>query len=75
MFMWRACSNILPTKYQLQARGIGRDDKCDLCGGCETFGHILRECKMAGVVWGNTRLKLPSLEVTPRDFVDICGKS
>ena len=41
MFMWRACSNILPTKYQLQARGIGRDDKCDLSGGCETSGHIL----------------------------------
>ena len=69
--MWRACSNILPTKYQLRARGIGRDDKCDLCGGCETFGHILWECKMAGAVRGNTRLKLPSLEVTPRDFVDI----
>lgn len=41
MFMWRACSNILPTKYQLQARDIGRDDVCDLCGGCETSGHCL----------------------------------
>ena len=40
MFMWRACSNILPIKYQLWARGIGRDDVCDLCRGCETSGHI-----------------------------------
>ena len=71
MFMWRACSNILPTKYQLWARGIGRDDRCDLCGGCETFGHILWGCKVAGEVWSNTRLKLPSAVVTPRDFIDV----
>ena len=71
MFMWRAYSNILPTKYQLQARGIGRVDVCDLCGGYETSGHILWGCKVAGEVWSNTRLKLPLLEVIPRDFVDI----
>ena len=41
MFMWRACSNIFPTKHQLRARGIGRDDVCDLCGGCESSRHIL----------------------------------
>ena len=48
MFIWRACLNILPTKYQLQARGIGRDDKCDLSGGCETSGHILWGAKWQG---------------------------
>jgi len=69
MFMWRGYSNILPTKYQLQARGIGRGDECDLCGGCETSGHILWGCKVAGEVWSNTRIKLPSMEVIPRDFV------
>ena len=71
MFMWRACSNILPTKHLLRARSIGRDDVCDLCGGCESSGHILWGCKMAREVWSNTRLKLPMLEVIPRDFVDI----
>ncbi|XP_075665977.1 uncharacterized protein LOC142635769 [Castanea sativa] len=71
MFMWRACSNILPTKYQLWARGIGRDDECDLCELCETSGHTLWRCKVAGEVWSNTRLKLPSIEIIPKDFVDI----
>ncbi|XP_075650882.1 uncharacterized protein LOC142621501 [Castanea sativa] len=71
MFMWRACSNILPTKYQLRATGIGRDDDCDLCGGCEKSGHILWGCKVAGEVWSNTKMKLPSMEIIPVDFVDI----
>ena len=71
IFMWRACSNILPTKLLLRARGIGRDDVCDLCGGSESSGHILWGCKVAREVWSNTRLKLPLLEVIPRDFVDI----
>ena len=44
---------------------------CDLCGGCESSGHILWGCKVAREVWSNTRLKLPMLEVIPRDFVDI----
>ena len=71
MFIWKACSNILPNKHQLWARGIGRDDVCDLCEGCESSGHILWGCKVAREVWSNTRLKLPMLEVIPRDFVDI----
>ena len=71
MFMWKACSNILPTKHKLRARGNGKDDMCDLGRGCESSGHILWGCKVAREVWSNTRLMLPLLEVIPRDFVDI----
>ena len=63
--------NILPTKHQLRLKGIGRDDKYKLCGSYETSGHVLWGCKLAREVWGNKRLKLPSLETTPRDFIDI----
>ena len=70
-FMWRASLNILPTKHQLRRREIGWDGNCDLCGYCETTGHALWGCKLAGEVWGNTRLKLPFFEITPRDFIDV----
>ena len=70
-FMWRACLNILPTKHQLRRRGIGQDGNCELCGCCEMTGHALWGCKLAGEVWGNTRLKLPFFEITPRDFIDV----
>lgn len=70
-FIWKACLNILPTKYQLRRRGIGRDDNYVLCGSCETSGHVLWGCKLAGEVWGNIRLKLPFFETMPRDFIDV----
>lgn len=70
-FIWKVCLNILPMKYQLRPRGVGQDDKCELCGNCETLGHALWGCKLAGEVWGKTRLKLPYLETMPTDFIDI----
>ena len=63
--------NILPTKELLRTRGIAQDEKCDLCGNCETSRHILWGCKLASLVWENTKIKLPSLEITHRDFIDI----
>lgn len=29
--LWRGCKDILPTKLKLKERGIGEDDKCDIC--------------------------------------------
>jgi hypothetical protein len=31
VFLWKACSNILPTKDNLQRRGIKLDVVCDFC--------------------------------------------
>ena len=69
--MWRACLNILPTKELLRTRDIAHDEKCDLYGNCETSEHILWCCKLASSVWGNTKIKLPGLEITSRDFINI----
>lgn len=63
--------NILPTKKRLRTRGIAQDGRCDLCGYIETSRHTLWGCKFASLVWGNTKIKLPSFEMTPRDFIDI----
>ena len=63
--------NILPTKEWLRTRGIAQDGRCDQCGCTETSRHTLWGCKFAGLVWGNTKMKLPGFEMTPRDFIDI----
>ncbi|KAK9987796.1 hypothetical protein SO802_028035 [Lithocarpus litseifolius] len=69
--LWRACKNILPTKFRLIQRGVGMEGGCDLCGLEETLGHALWSCKMAANVWNGTRLKLPFFQDPPRDFIDI----
>ena len=58
-----------PYKGLLRTRGIAQDEKCDLCGSCETFGHILWGCELIGLVWGNTKIKLLGLEIIPSDFI------
>lgn len=40
-FIWRACRDILPTKFRLAARKVSNDDRCGFYGGCESSGHIL----------------------------------
>ncbi|XP_075633852.1 uncharacterized protein LOC142606374 [Castanea sativa] len=70
-FMWRSCKNILPTKHRLKSKGIITADECDFCGLSETSGHTLWGCKFAAKVWGTTRLKLPFIQNTPKDFIDI----
>ena len=40
-FIWRACRNILPTKYYLKQQKVITDDKCELCDERETTRHTL----------------------------------
>ena len=70
-FMWRACKNILPTKLRLKSKGVGQEDKCDLCGLSESSGHILWGCNVAATVWSGTKIKLLSLPGPHLDFLDI----
>ncbi|XP_075655070.1 uncharacterized protein LOC142625269 [Castanea sativa] len=42
-----------------------------LCGKWETSGHVLWGCNLVGSVWGNTKIKLPIFEPSPREFIDI----
>lgn len=48
MFMWRACHNLLPTKYNLLRRGVVLDALCPICGkDDEIVKHILWNCPPA----------------------------
>ena len=52
-FLWRACSNILPTKDNLVKRGFIKEDLCIFCSlEKETILHILWECPSSQDVWG-----------------------
>lgn len=45
MFIWKACSDILPTKDNLFKRGISNDSMCPICGSVpETVGHAIWTC-------------------------------
>lgn len=50
MFLWKACSNILPTKSNLFKRGIVKDQFCPICETeIETIGYgVVRQQVMYG---------------------------
>ena len=51
-FLWRACSNILPTRDNLFRRKIQIDQICELCRQMrETCAYMLWECPFAQNVW------------------------
>lgn len=53
MFLWRACSNILPTRENLLRLGISLDVHCPICGQAnETIRYILWDCPSTQDVWG-----------------------
>lgn len=63
VFIWRACNNILPTKENLQCRGVLNDMTCDLrTREDETALHALWHCPAAQDVWaacGKTSKRAP----------------
>lgn len=51
-FLWRACSNIIPTKMNLVQRHISSDDKCPSClNEAETLHHTLFHCRNVRDLW------------------------
>ena len=69
--MWRACKNILPTKFRLKSKGLEVESSCDVHGRDETASHILWGCKTAAEVWSATKIKLPLLSEPCLNFMDI----
>jgi hypothetical protein len=68
VFLWKACSNILPTKLNLHKRGIVEDSLCPICKQeGESVEHILWTCESARDVWAEYSSKLQkcvTMEVT-----------
>jgi hypothetical protein len=70
VFLWRACSDILPTRVNLRKRGVLDDDQCMLCGRePETVIHALWECPASQDVWGLCDIRTQKMSSTCRDVI------
>ncbi|KAK9989376.1 hypothetical protein SO802_029615 [Lithocarpus litseifolius] len=69
-FIWRASSDILPTRANLARRKIPIDPKCVICGSSdETVLHILWQCPLAQNVWTLVKGKLQKCDSSARTFL------
>ena len=51
-FLWRACTNSLPTKENLRKHKILEETKCSSCAGeLESVEHALWSCNCIKMVW------------------------
>lgn len=72
-FLWRACSNVLPTKEGLVKRGMQIDPACALCGeGKETTSHIFLQCPIAVHSWGQTPIRIDPSDTQKLNFKNFC---
>ncbi len=71
-FLWRACSEALPTKLNLCKRSVLRDPLCDQCQeGVEDSLHALWLCPIVALVW-QSEPRLGQYLTTPfLNFMDI----
>lgn len=69
MFIWRACSNILPTRANLHQRNVQIDPTCEVyCQHVESVAHILWECLFARNVWALCRGKIQKFSNDAQEF-------
>ncbi|KAK9989399.1 hypothetical protein SO802_029638 [Lithocarpus litseifolius] len=68
-FLWRACSNCLPTRDNLHRRRVDVEPHCEICHHrAETVSHILWECPLARNVWAIFKGKAQKCSNTATDF-------
>uniref|UniRef100_A0A7N2L9M5 Reverse transcriptase zinc-binding domain-containing protein n=1 Tax=Quercus lobata TaxID=97700 RepID=A0A7N2L9M5_QUELO len=69
MFLWRACSNCLPTRDKLHQRRVRVETQCELClQQAKTAHHILWECPFAQNVWALFRGRTQKCSNRASDF-------
>ena len=67
-FLWQACSNILPTRENLQRRKVAVNPQCEFCKQQpETVSHVLWECPFARNTWAVVK---GSLQKCPNEATD-----
>ena len=72
IFGWRACNDILPTKYNLVKRKIITDDKCHICTRkVESVTHALWGCAAVQDVWAGSISKLQKGVSAFNDFMQL----
>ena len=70
--LWRASSNILPTKDNLQRRKVRVDDRCEFCTQhIETTCHVLWECPFARNVWALAGRRIQKCSNSASDFFEL----
>ena len=68
-FLWRACTNILPTHDNLHLKRMQMDLSCTVCYQQRKTGvHILRECLLARNVWALVKGKTLKSRAATLDF-------
>jgi hypothetical protein len=72
-FLWQACNEILPTRANLQKRGIITDLLlCPICGRSgETVAHILWNCPSAVDVWTECMKSIHKCSSADDSFLNI----
>ncbi|XP_062089022.1 uncharacterized protein LOC133795584 [Humulus lupulus] len=62
-FLWQASTNCLPTKCNLQFKGISVNALCPFCNSCrESTSHVLFSCSFSQVCWN-----LLGVQIDPDD--------
>jgi transcription elongation factor Elf1 len=71
-FLWKACSNALPTKANLKRRGVTQYSLCPICGTEEEMVvHVLWSCVSAKDVWHDYLTKIQKSTSNEDNFVTI----
>jgi hypothetical protein len=70
-FLWKACSDILPTKEKLHRRKVVLNPLCPIClAVLETLSHALWTCPSAQDVWAECNGKLQKSVCRDGDFTE-----
>lgn len=65
MFLWQACSNILPHAAELYRRQMITDPYCVQCGlEVESLVHVFMVCRGLNGVWSDEPFNIPALAST-----------
>ncbi|KAF5460460.1 hypothetical protein F2P56_020324 [Juglans regia] len=71
-FLWRACLESLPTRFNLAKKQICESSKCPIClSEIETVIHILRNCPSAMDVWSQGQFGLQKRFIRPENFGEL----
>jgi exonuclease III len=72
IFIWKACSGILPTKEKLHKRKITSDPLCPICNlAIENTVHALWSCPSAQDVWADCSKRIQKSSCEAVDFMGI----
>lgn len=75
LFLWKAASNLLPTKQNLFKRKIVQEPSCPICQGEEeSVIHALWECKAANDIWTDKRSLVQKWSCKETDFMKLWEK-